>query len=94
MLALDLPLVTASGALIKHPLDHRTLFRAAFDRRLLCDLLAVVERRGFEAVLYADSYHDGFDFYCPRVEVGRYGGGYGPERRSAYESLTDRGFVQ
>jgi 5-amino-6-(5-phospho-D-ribitylamino)uracil phosphatase len=71
MLALDLPLVTASGALIKHPLDHRTLFRAAFDRPLLCDLLAVVERRGFEAVLYADSYHDGFDFYCLRLEVER-----------------------
>jgi len=70
-LAIDAPLVTASGALIKHPLDHRTLFRATFERQLLCDLLTVVERRGFEAVLYADSYHDGFDFYCERLEVER-----------------------
>lgn len=70
-LGLDVPLVTASGALIKHPLDHRTLFRATFERRLLRDLLAIVERRGFEAVLYADSYHDGFDFYCERLEVER-----------------------
>lgn len=70
-LQLDLPVVTASGALIKHPLDHRTLFRAAFDRRLLRHLLTIVERRGFEAVLYADSYHEGFDFYCPRLEVER-----------------------
>ena len=70
-LGLDVPLVTASGALIKHPLDHRTLFRAAFERGLLCDLLAVIERRGFEAVLYADSYHQGFDFYCERVDVTR-----------------------
>ena len=35
-LGLDLPLVTASGALIKHPLDHRTLFQAAFEPSLLC----------------------------------------------------------
>lgn len=70
-LAIDAPLVTASGALIKHPLDHRTLFQATFARPLLCDLLGVVERRGFEAVLYADSYHEGFDFYCQRLEVTR-----------------------
>jgi Cof subfamily protein (haloacid dehalogenase superfamily) len=70
-LGLDVPLITASGTLIKHPLDHRTLFKAAFDRRLLCDLLAVIERRGFEAVLYADSYHEGFDFYCERLDVER-----------------------
>lgn len=68
-LRIDAPLVTASGALIKNPLDHRTLFCASFERRLLCDLLSVVDRRGFEAVLYADSYHEGFDFYCPRLEV-------------------------
>jgi 5-amino-6-(5-phospho-D-ribitylamino)uracil phosphatase len=70
-LGLDVPLVTASGALIKHPLNHCTLYRAEFERRLLCDLLAVIERRGFEAVLYADSYHEGFDFYCERLEVER-----------------------
>ena len=68
-LRIDAPLVTASGALIKNPLDHRTLFCASFGRELLCGLLAVVERRGFEAVLYADSYHEGFDFYCSRLEV-------------------------
>ncbi|HVX09587.1 MAG TPA: Cof-type HAD-IIB family hydrolase [Pirellulales bacterium] len=70
-LGIDCPLVTASGALIKHPLDHRTLFRATFEQSLLCDLLRVVERRGFEAVLYADSYHAGFDFYCQRLDVER-----------------------
>lgn len=65
------PLVTASGALIKCPSDHRTLFQAAFERGLLCDLLQVIERRGFEAVLYADSFHHGFDFYCRRLEGHR-----------------------
>ena len=68
-LGLDVPLVTASGALIKHPLDHRTLYRAAFERELLCECLAIVERAGYEAVLYADSFGEGFDFYCPRIEV-------------------------
>lgn len=63
------PLVTASGALIKCPIEHRTLFRASFGRALLCDLLRVIERSGFEAVLYADSFHDGFDFYCENLEV-------------------------
>lgn len=70
-LKIDVPLVTASGALIKCPSSHRTLFQATFERTLLCDLLGVIERRGFEAVLYADSYHGGFDFYCQRLEVER-----------------------
>ncbi len=68
-LGLDVPLVTASGALIKHPQDHRTLYQAEFGRPLLCELLAVIERAGFEAVLYSDSYGLGYDFYCPRVDV-------------------------
>src|SRR6185437_5372024 len=70
-LGLDLPLVTASGALIKHPLSHQTIFQATLQRPLLGDLLAIVERSGFEAILYADSYAEGFDFYCARLEVER-----------------------
>lgn len=69
VLRLDAPLVTASGALIKHPAGHRTLFQATFERALLCDVLAIVERAGFEMVLYADSFAAGFDFYCRRIDV-------------------------
>ncbi|MBI2825728.1 MAG: HAD family phosphatase [Planctomycetia bacterium] len=69
-LALDVPLVTASGALIKHPGDHRTLFCAQFDRDVLRGVLAVVERAGYEAVLYADTFDHGYDFYCCRIDVG------------------------
>src|SRR5262245_55229115 len=54
-LGIDAPLITASGALIKRPCDHSTLYQAAFDRQVLCDLLGVVERAGFDAVLYADT---------------------------------------
>ena len=69
LLGLDAPLVTASGALIKRPSDHATLYRAEFGRELLCRLLAVVEASGFDAVLYGDTFHHGFDFFCPRVDV-------------------------
>ena len=69
MLGLDAPLVTASGALIKRPSDHSTLYRAEFGRELLCRLLAVVDRSGYDAVLYGDTFHHGFDFFCPRIDV-------------------------
>jgi len=68
-LGLDAPLVTASGALVKHPDDHRTLYQAVFERPVLLDVLAILHEAGYEAVLYADTYHRGFDFYCPRLEV-------------------------
>jgi len=70
-LAIDAPLVTASGALIKRPADHCTLYQATFAGDLLRDALAVVREAGYEAVLYSDSYDDGFDFYCARTEVGQ-----------------------
>lgn len=63
-LGLDLPLVTASGALIKHPLDHGTIYRAHLPRRTLRRLLTIIRDGGYEAILYADTFADGFDFYC------------------------------
>lgn len=68
-LGLDVPLVTASGALIKHPRNHQTLYQACFERELLCALLATIARHGYDAVLYTDSYAQGFDFYCPSLTV-------------------------
>lgn len=71
-LQLDVPLVTGTGALIKDPhAGHRTLFRAAFADGALLETLAVVASAGFEAVLYADTFHEGFDFYCSRLEGHR-----------------------
>lgn len=76
-LALDLPLVTASGALIKHPLDHGTLYCAQLPRPVLCRLLEVIQAGGYEAILLADTFADGFDFYCRttadhRAELAEY----------------------
>lgn len=63
-LSIQVPLITASGALVKDPLTHRTLYRARFSRRLLASLLAILARDGHEPVLYADTFDEGFDFYC------------------------------
>jgi len=68
-LGIDVPLITASGALVKDPIDHRTLYCAEFDRPTLCDALAVVGRCGYDPVLCADTYSRGFDFYCARFDV-------------------------
>jgi Cof subfamily protein (haloacid dehalogenase superfamily) len=68
-LELDGPLVTASGALIKHPRGHRTLFQAEFRPELLGTLLRKIAAAGFDSVLYTDSFAEGFDFYCPRLAV-------------------------
>ncbi|OHB72005.1 MAG: hypothetical protein A2V70_16545 [Planctomycetes bacterium RBG_13_63_9] len=67
-LGIDVPLVTSSGALVKDPADHRTLYRARFDRQVLCDAVGVVDRCGFDPVLCADTYAEGFDFYHARAE--------------------------
>jgi hypothetical protein len=67
-LGVSVPVVTASGALIKNPADHRTLFRAEFDWRALRRLLHIVEHAGFDAVLYGDTFAEGFDYYCPRLD--------------------------
>jgi hydroxymethylpyrimidine pyrophosphatase-like HAD family hydrolase len=71
-LGLDVPVITASGALVKHPADHRTLYQAAFEPTVLQGLLNVVAAAGFDAVLYGDTYGDGFDFYCPRAPVEQF----------------------
>ena len=63
-LELDAPVITASGALIKQPHNHRTLHCAELARPTLLETLRVVEGAGYQAVMYADSYHEGFDFYC------------------------------
>ena len=68
-LGLEVPLVTASGGLIKNPLDHRTLWQARFDRLALLEALKLVANRGYDAVLYGDTFDAGFDFYCPRLET-------------------------
>jgi Cof subfamily protein (haloacid dehalogenase superfamily) len=68
-LGIAVPLVTASGALVKDPRDHRTLFCAEFAAEVLPRALQTIATAGFEPVVCADTYHDGFDFYRAHEEV-------------------------
>jgi 5-amino-6-(5-phospho-D-ribitylamino)uracil phosphatase len=68
-LKLDVPLITASGALIKDPLDHRTLFCAGFKSGILEATLQTVAKLGYDVLLYGDTYSQGFDFYCRSFQV-------------------------
>ena len=68
-LGIRVPLVTASGALVKDPADHRTIFLAEFERATLCQALAVIRRRGYEPVLNGDTFREGFEFYCGSLET-------------------------
>jgi 5-amino-6-(5-phospho-D-ribitylamino)uracil phosphatase len=68
-LGIDVPLVTASGALVKDPLDHRTLYQARFEPQVLLDAVAIVDRCGYDPVLCADTFAEGFDFYHSSAEV-------------------------
>jgi Cof subfamily protein (haloacid dehalogenase superfamily) len=70
-LELNVPLITASGALIKRACDHLTLFRAQFRPGSLELCLRSVAAAGFTAVLYGDTYDQGFDYYqCPVASPG------------------------
>jgi Cof subfamily protein (haloacid dehalogenase superfamily) len=69
-LELNVPLVTSSGALIKRAADHATLFRATFADGSVERWLHVVSLSGFEPVVYADTFEQGFDFYCLTMESG------------------------
>ena len=72
-LGIGVPLVTAGGALIKEPATHQTLFKSEFDRGLLCQLLAALDRAGFDALLNGDTFAEGFDFYQPaKMRQNRY----------------------
>jgi hypothetical protein len=76
-LGIGVPLVTAGGALIKDPGTHETLFKTEFDRGVLCQLLATLDRAGYDALLNGDTFADGFDFYLPcKTRNNRYLDGY------------------
>ncbi len=68
-LSIDVPLITATGALIKDPKDHSTLFQSPFDPHLLRQILTLIDSNGYDSLLCADTYGQGFDFYHRRAKV-------------------------
>ncbi len=78
-LGVTVPLVTSTGALLKDPQDHRTLYQARFSPQLLSALVQWLWRHGFDPVLCCDTFLQGFDYYCPRI------GGVNPQLAEFYQ---------
>jgi hydroxymethylpyrimidine pyrophosphatase-like HAD family hydrolase len=55
--------------LIKRAADHQTLYRAEFLPGALEACLGVLSAARHEAVLYADTFDEGFDYYCRSRET-------------------------
>jgi 5-amino-6-(5-phospho-D-ribitylamino)uracil phosphatase len=70
-LGISVPLVTAGGALVKDPIDHRTLYRAEFERQVLIDTLRTIEDAGYDAIVNCDTYSEAIDFYYGRPDPRR-----------------------
>ena len=66
-LGLDAPLVCNSGALVKDPASHRTLWRADFDAALLAAILDLFRAHDQDAVTFTDRAPDDFDFVVARA---------------------------
>jgi 5-amino-6-(5-phospho-D-ribitylamino)uracil phosphatase len=70
-LNLNAPLVCNSGALVKEPSDHRTLWRADLPAPLVREILSVFRRFDEPAVSFTDQPPDGPDFVIPHASMGR-----------------------
>lgn len=76
-LGLEMPLVTASGALVKDPAGHVTVARAGFAPGVVEAVVGHVLAAGYEPVLYTDSFAAGFDFHCRGLRVATDDSGVG-----------------
>ncbi len=70
-LGLGSPLVCNSGALVKDPEGHRTLWRADLDAGLLVEILGVFEGRDEPSVSFTDRPAEEADFLVARARTGR-----------------------
>ncbi|HEU5116274.1 MAG TPA: HAD-IIB family hydrolase, partial [Isosphaeraceae bacterium] len=70
-LTIDAPLVCNSGALVKDPADHRTLWRADLDGPLLRSLLDLFEAHDEPIITFTDRDPSGFDFVVRACPTGR-----------------------
>ncbi len=70
-LGLDAPLICNSGALVKDPSNHSTLWRTDFDPSLLAEILALFNAHDEPAVSFLDRPTDDFDFLVACGSTGR-----------------------
>ncbi len=69
-LELDAPLVCNSGAVIKDPCGHGTLWRADFDESLARDVLELLYTHDHPAVIFTDRGPDEADFVIASYPTG------------------------
>ncbi len=70
-LGLDAPLVCNSGALVKDPAGHQTLWRADFAPDLLALILDLFRRHDEPTISFTDRDASGFDFTIAASPTGR-----------------------
>jgi Cof subfamily protein (haloacid dehalogenase superfamily) len=68
-LAIEVPLITASGALVKCPHTHKTLHCSVFPDDVIREIVRVLDAEGYDPVLCADTYDQDFDYYIAKKEV-------------------------
>lgn len=68
-LGIEVPLITASGALVKCPHTHTTLHCSVFPDDVIREIVGVLDAEGYDPILCADTYDEGFDYYMAREEV-------------------------
>jgi Cof subfamily protein (haloacid dehalogenase superfamily) len=70
-LGLQTPLVCNSGAIVKDPTDHRTLWRADFNESLVTDLFELFRSHDQPAVVFTDRDPREHDFIVAAFPTGR-----------------------
>ncbi|MDR3635709.1 MAG: HAD-IIB family hydrolase [Isosphaeraceae bacterium] len=70
-LGVDAPIVCNSGALVKDPATHATLWRADLDAELLAEALAVFRERDEPLISFTDRRPDDYDFIVAHEATGR-----------------------
>ncbi|WP_165231612.1 HAD family hydrolase [Aquisphaera insulae] len=70
LLGVDTPIVCNSGAVVKDPRDHATLWRADLDGPLVRDLFDLFREHELDPVAFTDRPPDQADFVIPRYPTG------------------------
>lgn len=70
-LRLEAPLVCNSGAILKEPIGHKTLWRADFDGPILSELLCVFQEADEPILTFTDHSETGPDFLIEQGATGR-----------------------
>lgn len=68
-IGVDAPLVTTNGCLIKDPRTHATLHCSSLSRADVLALIAVFAETQRDPLLYADTYHLGYDAFVRTLET-------------------------